>query len=121
YLAFDGDQPGREAARAVARVFDFNKVFLVRFDELGRKDANEYLQLGLADELRNIWHNSKKYLPETIVSSFSDFKKILSEPLKTGTPYPFRTLTDMTYGIRRGESVLITAQEGVGKTELMHS
>jgi len=27
----------------------------------------------------------------------------------------------MTYGIRTGESVLITAQEGVGKTEVMHS
>lgn len=26
----------------------------------------------------------------------------------------------MTYGIRTGESVLITAQEGVGKTEIMH-
>jgi twinkle protein len=27
----------------------------------------------------------------------------------------------MTYGIRTGESVLITAQEGVGKTEVMHA
>jgi twinkle protein len=27
----------------------------------------------------------------------------------------------MTYGIRRGESVLLTAQEGVGKTELMRA
>jgi len=27
----------------------------------------------------------------------------------------------MTYGIRTGESVLITAQEGVGSTEVMHA
>jgi len=27
----------------------------------------------------------------------------------------------MTYGMRTGESVLLTAQEGVGKTEVMHS
>jgi twinkle protein len=30
-------------------------------------------------------------------------------------------LNYMTYGIRTGESVLITAQEGIGKTEVMHA
>jgi twinkle protein len=35
--------------------------------------------------------------------------------------YPSQTLNDMTYGIRTAESVLLTAMEGVGKTELMHA
>jgi twinkle protein len=119
YLAFDNDRPGREAVSSVARLFDYNKVFVVKFSN--RKDANEYLQAGEAEELRNIWWNSKKYLPETIVSSLSEFKKIVEETPKWGVAYPFPTLTQMTYGIRRGESVLITAQEGIGKTELMHA
>lgn len=119
YLAFDNDIAGKEATAAVARLFDYNKVFLVKYDK--RKDANEYLQENEEDELRNIWWNSKKYLPDTIVSSFQDFRKILQETPKRGIPYPFQTLTDMTYGIRTGESVLITAQEGIGKTELMHA
>src|SRR5690606_34796751 len=34
---------------------------------------------------------------------------------------PFPTLNRMLYGIRTGESVLITAQEGVGKTEIMRN
>jgi len=119
YLAFDNDEAGREARDSVAKLFDYNKVFVVKFSN--RKDANEYLQAGEAEELRRIWWNSKKYLPETVISDFSDFRKILQEPLEKGVPYPFPTLNEMTYGIRRGEVVLLTAQEGIGKTELMHA
>ncbi len=118
YLAFDNDQPGRDATRDVAKLFDYNKVFHVRFD---KKDANDYLQSGQSDELRNVWWNARRYLPDTIISDFSEFEKILGEKPKKGIPYPFPTLTAMTYGIRTGESVLLTAQEGVGKTELMHA
>lgn len=119
YLAFDSDGPGREAAAAVAKLFDYNKVFHVKFSN--RKDANEYLQHGESEELRNIWWNSKKYLPENIISSRAEFGDILRAQTKWGVPYPFPELTRMTYGIRTGESVLITAQEGIGKTELMHA
>lgn len=118
YLAFDADAPGREATASVAKLFDPAKVRHVKFSN--RKDANEYLQAGEEKVLKEIWYNSKRYLPETIVSSFEDFKKILQKPPKVGIPYPFKKLTDMTYGIRTGETVLFIAQEKVGKTELMH-
>lgn len=120
YLALDNDTPGRDATAAVARLFDNTKLFVVRLDPA--KDANELLQRPDGyDALKNSWWNAKKYLPENIVSSTADFKRILLEPPTWGIAYPFETLTEMTYGIRRGESVLITAQEGVGKTELMHA
>lgn len=119
YLAFDNDARGREITAAVAKLFDYNKVFVLKFSN--RKDANEYLQHGEDVELRNIWNNSKKFLPETIVSSFQDFAGILNSAPQPGIAYPFPTLTSMTYGIRQGESVLITAKEGVGKTEIMHA
>lgn len=118
YLAFDTDTVGQAAAARVAKLFDYNKVYLVR---LARKDANEHLSLGEVDDLRNIWWNAKKFLPQNIINSYSDFERILNEPLARGIPYPFDTLTQMTYGIRTSESVLITAPEGVGKTELMHA
>lgn len=119
YLAMDGDTAGREAAAAVARAFDYNKIYDVKFDKF--KDANDYLQAGEASELLNIWWNAKRYQPDTIVSTFDEFKDILTAPPKPSTNYPFISLNEMTYGIRTGESVLITAQEGVGKTELMHT
>lgn len=118
-LALDGDARGAEAASAIARLFDFNKVFQIKFTKY--KDANDYLQAGEGNELRQLWLNCKKYQPETIVSDFKDFEKILKEPLRQGVPYPFPSLNEMTYGIRPAESVLITAQEGVGKTEIMHA
>lgn len=118
YLAFDNDAAGREALRSVAKLFDYNKIYVVKFTN--RKDANEYLENGEGEELRRLWWNSRKYLPETIVSTLGEFRQILSEPKKVGVPYPFPTLTKMTYGIRTGETVLITAQEKVGKTSLMH-
>lgn len=121
YLAFDADERGREAAAAVAKLFDYGKVFEVRFPGGARKDANDYLQHGQHDELKQLWWNSKKYLPDTIKSSFVDFEKIINEEAKVGIAYPFPTLTYMTYGIRTGETVLITAQEGIGKTEVMHA
>lgn len=119
YLAFDADQPGRDAAAAVAKLFEHGKVYDVRFSN--RKDANDFLQVGEGEELRNIWWNSKKYLPDTVVSSLTDFHKIVRNPVKQGISYPFPTLTKMTYGIRTGETVLLTAREKVGKTSLMHA
>lgn len=118
YLAFDNDAPGKDATRLVAKLFDPSKVFHVKFSN--RKDANEYLDAGEAVELRNIWHNAKRYLPENLISSNEDFKRILEAEPQKGFPYPFKKLTDMTYGIRLGETVLFTAQEKVGKTEIMH-
>lgn len=121
YLAFDGDNPGKDAAAGVASLFDFNKVFLVKFPGKDRKDANDFLRNGDQNELRNIWHNAKRYLPESVISDFDSFEKILKEKPKKGIPYPWPTLNYMTYGIRTGESVLITAQEGIGKTEVCHA
>ncbi len=119
YLAFDGDAPGRDAVRAVAKLFDYNKVYVLKFTK--RKDANEYLQAGEGDELRQIWWNAKRYTPESIVSSFAEFEEILKQEAKVGVSYPFKTLNDMTYGIRTGEMVLLKAQEKVGKTSIMHA
>lgn len=119
-LAFDADEPGQTAARKVAELFDFNKVYSVNFDhEL--KDANGYLQKGLADELKRAWWNHKRYMPEGVLSSFQEFDNVIddntfSDPLGT---WPYPSLQEMTGGLRPGEATLITALEGVGKTEII--
>jgi twinkle protein len=118
YLAFDSDAAGREALRGVAKLFDPNRVYTLNFDT--RKDANEFLEHGEEDALRTIWKNSRKYLPDNLISSVSDFKKALLSTISAGVPYPFECLNKMLYGIRPGETVLIKAQEKVGKTEVMH-
>jgi twinkle protein len=118
-LALDGDIVGRAAADNVAALFDPNKLYQIKFDKY--KDPNDYLKAGEGTELLNLWHNVRRYQPENIVSTFADFDKILKETPRAGIPYPWPSLNDMTYGIRTSEIVLLTAQEGIGKTELMHA
>lgn len=120
YLAFDGDEPGADAAAAVAKLFDYAKLYVIRFPGGNRKDANDFLRNGEGDALVNLYTNAKKYLPQNIESELRVFKNILHEAPKDGVSYGIPTLDYMTYGIRTGETVLLTAQEGVGKTEVMH-
>lgn len=117
YLCFDGDEPGQRAAADVAGLFNFNKVFHVKLDKF--KDPNEALQAGADQEFRNAWYNAQKFLPEGIISSNAEVFEIFKEEKSTAVAtYPWATLQELTKGIRFGEVVLLTAMEGVGKTEI---
>jgi twinkle protein len=117
YLCFDGDEPGQRACAEVAGLFNFNKVFHVKLDKF--KDANEYLTNGAEKEFVSAWWNAKKFLPEGIISSTAEVYEIFKEEKTTSVAtYPWATLQDITKGIRFGEVVLLTAMEGVGKTEI---
>lgn len=119
YLALDGDAPGRAATDDVARLFPRERVWHVKFNK--HKDALGYLEAGETSELLSVWTNAKLYLPEHTISSLADFSSVLDKVVEPGFEYPFKSLQEMTYGIRRGETTLVTAPEGVGKTEFLHS
>ncbi len=120
YLCFDNDEPGQKAVRDVSSLFDFNKIYHVKLSKF--KDANEYLEKNGADDFRHVWFNSKRFLPEGIISSFSEFDDIIDENTNNeSVSYPFPTLQSMTYGLRQGECTLFTALEGVGKTEVFRA
>jgi twinkle protein len=120
YLCFDNDKPGQEAAREVAKLFDINKVYHVNMDRF--KDANDYLTNDAVFEFTQTWNNAKSFKPKGIVSDYNSIADILAkEGNKAAASYPFPTLQELTYGIRHGELVLITAQEKVGKTEIIRA
>lgn len=117
YLCFDGDEPGQRAAAEVAGLFNFNKVFHVKLDKY--KDANDYLVNSAEKEFVSTWYNAQKFLPEGIISSDAEVFEIFKEEKATSVAsYPWATLQELTKGIRYGEVVLLTAMEGVGKTEI---
>lgn len=119
YLCFDNDKAGEKALKQVASLFNYNKVFHVK---LSLKDANEYLQADRDKEFVRIWYNSRRFLPDNIVSSLSSFKDALSEDKKdVGTSLPFQCLQDKLLGLRKREVYLFTALEGVGKTEIIRA
>jgi len=118
YLSFDNDEAGEQALRDVAPLFPFNKVHIVRLSNY--KDANEMHMAGKEEEYRRIWYNARRFVPENIISSISEFAEVLEEKDKeTIASFPFTDLQRMLRGIRLGETVLFKAPEGVGKTEIM--
>lgn len=121
YICFDNDAPGREATAKVAALFDFNKVYIFPASD-GIKDASDYLQANREKEFVGSWWAAKRYLPDNIVSSFSQFDELLNaqKAVSIGT-YPFKTMQKNTYGLRPGEVVLLSAQEGLGKTEVVRA
>lgn len=120
YLCLDNDAAGAKATAEIARLFDPNKLRHVKLTKY--KDANEYLKAGEQEEFRRVWHSAKPYLPKGIVGDYASILEILKkeDAQATGT-YPFPTLDAMSYGIRQGELVLLTAQEKIGKTEVLRA
>lgn len=114
-LWFDNDEPGREAAHAVAPLLPPGKVKIVTTPG-GYKDANDVLrELGAAEVARAVW-DAPTWRPDGIVSG-ADIKL---EDLMSGgspgwqTPYPF--LNEMTRGMHETEVWLLTAGSGIGKS-----
>jgi len=117
-ICFDNDGPGQKAAQAVAGLFDVNKVKIVDLSQY--KDANEYLKANKDADFVKAWWAAKAFLPKGIIGEYSEIKSILStEDAKSIAEFPWPTLNEMSYGIRSKEIVLLTAQEKVGKTEVM--
>jgi len=123
-LAFDGDKAGKAAAQAVVSsgLFDFDRLYWINFQEV-LKDANAFLETGKSDELKRMWWNATKFMPDGVISSFHQFDtaiddNLFQEPIGT---WPWPKLQEMTHGLRPGEITLITALEGCGKSEIVRA
>lgn len=119
-INMDNDEAGQEAAKKIAALFDFKKIYNLKLSKF--KDANEYLIKEAEKDYFEAWSNVKRYTPDNILSTMSEFRKALKE--RRGAKivdYPFIGLQEKLYGIHEGEVVLVKAPEGVGKTEFMRA
>ena len=113
FLAFDQDEPGQKAAEKVAQLFSPNKVKNMIFSE---KDANGLLLSGKAKEFLSAIFSAKEKRPDGIVGVEDIFDEAITPPYM-GLSWPWPTLTEATYGYRRGELYGVGAGSGSGKTE----
>jgi twinkle protein len=114
-LAFDQDDPGQKAAKAVADIFQLGKVKSLVFSE---KDPNDLLVKGKSKEFLNAVFSSKKLKVEGVVG-VDDLIEEAMKPVEWGLSYPFPTLTKVMYGLRFKELIGIGAGSGSGKSQLV--
>jgi twinkle protein len=114
-IMFDMDEPGREAAKAVAELFPPGKA---KIASLPLKDPNDCLKANKGQEvIQAIW-NAKAYRPDGIVG-ISDLYEELDKTIEQGLPWFLEKLTQLTHGRRYGELYAFGAGTGIGKTDFL--
>lgn len=115
-VCFDSDEPGKEAARKVAELFS-HKSLVVKLNKF--KDANEYLMQQASKEFIDSWWRAEKFTPDGIIQGATMWDRINKPAQKADVLYPFDGVNRLTYGIRKGELVTITAGSGLGKSQFL--
>ncbi len=116
-VCFDSDEPGQQATNQVASLFG-SKVKVFKPVE-GYKDGCDWLLAGKEKEFIDRWWSAERHMPDGIVAGSSLWDTV-SKPLdKAEVSYPFEGLNKLTYGIRKGELVTVTAGSGLGKSQFL--
>ena len=118
YLWFDNDEVGRKAVEECVNILPADKVRIIRHADY--KDANEVLVYKGKAGVVNSFYNAEKYKPDDIVKP-SDLLDTVAEPITVGFPYYYQKLTNLLYGRRFGEVVVVGAGVSVGKTDFVMS
>lgn len=116
-ICFDGDEPGQKAAQAVAELFG-GKVKVMKYKK-GYKDACDYLMHNEGKEFIDAWWSAESYIPDGIVQGNSLWEVVSAPIEKSDCDYPYEELNKLTYGIRKGELVMVTAGSGLGKSQFL--
>ena len=116
-IAFDNDDPGQKAAGQVAQLFSPGKVHILKLEKA--KDANDYLAKGLEKEFVNEWFRAPVYTPDGLKIGCDMWDEIINHKIPKSVPTPWKGINHMTYGIRKSEVILLTADTGVGKTSVV--
>ncbi|MEM7200281.1 MAG: toprim domain-containing protein [Planctomycetota bacterium] len=113
-LCFDMDEPGQDAAREVAEILPPGKVKIAR---LPLKDASDMMQAGRGREVIPALWEAKTFRPTGVVG-IEDLVDEVVEPPKMGRSWPWSSLTEKTYGRRRGELYALGGGTGCGKSTI---
>jgi twinkle protein len=116
-ICFDADEPGQRAAQQVAELFG-SKAQLFKHRD-GFKDASDYLQSRQMKEFSDQWWSAEVHVPDGIIVGSSLYDEVMKPLSPSDCEYPFAGVNRLTYGIRKGELVTITAGSGLGKSQFV--
>jgi|TARA_R110002167_G_C12706946_1_gene654989 twinkle protein len=113
-IMFDQDEPGQEAAAAAAAILSPGKAYIAT---LPFKDANECLLNGKGKDVLDAVWKAKPYQIDGVVDGTDLIEEAL-EDIERGLPWPWPSLTEKTYGRRRGELYGFGGGTGCGKSTI---
>lgn len=115
-LCFDNDEPGKKATSEVLQILGNADVI-----SLPAKDANECIIQGIGKAAyAAIRFNATKPKNTRLVWG-RDVHEAAKEPAKWGLSWPWKGMTELTRGIRFGETTYIGAGEKMGKSEIVNA
>jgi twinkle protein len=115
-LVFDMDEPGRKAVKDVVQILPSASTAI-----LPSKDANACVMDGYTKALCTaVLHQASTPKNTRLILASSLFEEA-KKPPEWGYSWPWPTLTDLTRGIRLGETCFIGAGVKMGKTEMRNS
>jgi twinkle protein len=114
-IAFDQDEAGQVSAKAAASVLAPGKAKIATYP---LKDANDMLVAGRGEELMTCLWQAKEYRPDGMLRAGDIIERALNAP-QMGEPFPWNTLTQLTYGRVRGRVYTWGAATGGGKTDIL--
>jgi twinkle protein len=116
-ICFDADEAGQRAASQVAEVFGGKSKVFRHLD--GMKDACDYLQNKKLKEFSDKWWSAEQHVPDGIIVGSSLLEEVLRPLEPSDCEYPYAGINKLTFGIRKGELVTITAGSGLGKSQFV--
>lgn len=116
-VCFDNDEPGKKAAKEVAELFG-SKAKVYKHD-VDMKDACDYVATNKEAVFVQRWWSAESYIPDGIVAGNNLWDLVSTPPAPAQCMYPWDGLNALTYGIRHGELVTITAGSGLGKSQIL--
>ena len=112
YFCPDQDDAGKKLIPDIWKMLPNIKIM-----EYSEKDADDMLRKGKTDEFYESFTRAQRYRPSSVVSA-AKIKTEAMEPVQMGLSYPFPTLNQWTYGLRKRRLIGIGAGPGTGKTVL---
>ena len=116
-LCFDSDEQGQQATNQVAELVG-RKVAIFKHKP-DMKDACDYLSAGKSKEFIDSWYSAEKFVPDGIIAGSSLWDEVNAPVEKSEVEYPYQGINSLTYGIRKGELVTVTAGSGLGKSQFL--
>ena len=114
---FDSDAVGLEAQAQCAELFSHKSKCMKPVN--GLKDASDYLMENRSSEYVDSFWRAERWTPDGIVAGSSLYDTVMKPIEKADVLYPFDGINSLTYGIRQGELVTVTAGSGLGKSQFL--